>query len=122
MCFLCVGVLFFFLWISFFFFLMIRRPPRSTLFPYTTLFRSAHAQCRRCVARRDAMARDPAFTPNASRNALPAIGAFLTVRRKPRRRKHAHHGEERRGQNLHGATLSANDGTRQPANLHHRTG
>src|SRR5438105_11268466 len=27
----------------FFFFLMIRRPPRSTLFPYTTLFRS-HAR------------------------------------------------------------------------------
>src|SRR6266511_6007321 len=26
----------------FFFFLMIRRPPRSTLFPYTTLFRSWH--------------------------------------------------------------------------------
>src|SRR2546427_12726591 len=25
----------------YFFFLMIRRPPRSTLFPYTTLFRSA---------------------------------------------------------------------------------
>src|SRR2546429_9724260 len=39
--------LFFFLFLShahtqffFFFFLMIRRPPRSTLFPYTTLFRS----------------------------------------------------------------------------------
>src|SRR2546426_4965746 len=29
----------------FFFFLMIRRPPRSTLFPYTTLFRSR----RQCV-------------------------------------------------------------------------
>src|SRR2546429_4457137 len=27
---------------AFFFFLMIRRPPRSTLFPYTTLFRSDH--------------------------------------------------------------------------------
>src|SRR5437899_7782869 len=27
--------------VFFFFFLMIRRPPRSTLFPYTTLFRSA---------------------------------------------------------------------------------
>src|SRR3712207_7617033 len=27
--------------VCFFFFLMIRRPPRSTLFPYTTLFRSA---------------------------------------------------------------------------------
>ena len=30
-----------FLFVLFFFFLMIRRPPRSTLFPYTTLFRSA---------------------------------------------------------------------------------
>src|SRR6266702_8181562 len=29
-----------FLFVLFFFFLMIRRPPRSTLFPYTTLFRS----------------------------------------------------------------------------------
>src|SRR5574338_1279823 len=31
-----------------FFFLMIRRPPRSTLFPYTTLFRSAasNPQCK----------------------------------------------------------------------------
>src|SRR2546423_10663807 len=31
----------------FFFFLMIRRPPRSTLFPYTTLFRSIffHGSC-----------------------------------------------------------------------------
>src|SRR2546430_13752051 len=28
----------------FFFFLMIRRPPRSTLFPYTTLFRSQVAR------------------------------------------------------------------------------
>src|SRR5476649_2187923 len=28
-------------YLSFFFFLMIRRPPRSTLFPYTTLFRSS---------------------------------------------------------------------------------
>src|SRR2546430_8490218 len=30
--------------IRFFFFLMIRRPPRSTLFPYTTLFRSPRPQ------------------------------------------------------------------------------
>src|SRR3712207_7741789 len=29
-----------------FFFLMIRRPPRSTLFPYTTLFRSVTARYR----------------------------------------------------------------------------
>src|SRR5947208_14831065 len=35
--------IFFYLFFSFFvfFFLMIRRPPRSTLFPYTTLFRSS---------------------------------------------------------------------------------
>src|SRR5476649_330343 len=32
-----------------FFFLMIRRPPRSTLFPYTTLFRSSN--CRRTSRR-----------------------------------------------------------------------
>src|SRR6266511_4122630 len=36
----------------FFFFLMIRQPPRSTLFPYTTLFRSAHRPV--CSARRSA--------------------------------------------------------------------
>src|SRR2546425_13140615 len=31
---------------------MIRRPPRSTLFPYTTLFRSQHGQpvCRECFS------------------------------------------------------------------------
>src|SRR5256885_10990284 len=33
-----------------FFFLMIRRPPRSTLFPYTTLFRSAHQRPARGMA------------------------------------------------------------------------
>src|SRR5260370_26924400 len=36
----------------FFFFLMIRRPPRSTLFPYTTLFRSGpFPQALKLVAR-----------------------------------------------------------------------
>src|SRR3712207_9459452 len=30
---------------TYFFFLMIRRPPRSTLFPYTTLFRSDGDPC-----------------------------------------------------------------------------
>src|SRR6266487_7209721 len=34
---------------SFFFFLMIRRPPRSTLFPYTTLFRSAKLRAARRI-------------------------------------------------------------------------
>src|SRR5438034_2585597 len=31
---------------------MIRRPPRSTLFPYTTLFRSSDARWRRCTGPR----------------------------------------------------------------------
>src|SRR3712207_8817115 len=43
------------------FFLMIRRPPRSTLFPYTTLFRSLEAvpSGRRRHDRRDRRARHP---------------------------------------------------------------
>src|SRR5260221_3779536 len=32
---------------------MIRRPPRSTLFPYTTLFRSLDSTCRRSDRERD---------------------------------------------------------------------
>src|SRR5260221_128976 len=58
---------------TFFFFLMIRRPPRSTLFPYTTLFRSRrlrgplspsalgrHAQARRGGAELDRQPAHPA--------------------------------------------------------------
>src|SRR5256885_12650477 len=37
--------------VLFFFFLMIRRPPRSTLFPYTTLFRSARPPAGHCCER-----------------------------------------------------------------------
>src|SRR2546430_13211733 len=56
----------------FFFFLMIRRPPRSTLFPYTTLFRSrgsafAHSRSRQDdgpVQRR--VARQARFFPDKS--------------------------------------------------------
>src|SRR5205809_5049701 len=51
----------------FFFFLMIRRPPRSTLFPYTTLFRSRHGRVpsrrlRTCGRRRDASLRSEEHT------------------------------------------------------------
>src|SRR5271157_6437138 len=38
--------------LSLFFFLMIRRPPRSTLFPYTTLFRSVGGLWRLLFGRR----------------------------------------------------------------------
>src|SRR5258708_8250822 len=53
----------------FFFFLMIRRPPRSTLFPYTTLFRSPTAI---------AIGRDPA--PLAT-EALRGEGSVLVNQR-----------------------------------------
>src|SRR3712207_2833400 len=49
-----------------FFFLMIRRPPRSTLFPYTTLFRSTTT---------------PLLESPALLDALPATGALSWVRR-----------------------------------------
>src|SRR3712207_8275150 len=42
---------------SAFFFLMIRRPPRSTLFPYTTLFRSSRRDVDPAAARRGRGAR-----------------------------------------------------------------
>src|SRR3712207_7133052 len=47
-----------------FFFLMIRRPPRSTLFPYTTLFRSRSLQGR---GRRSARDRAAARTDGSRR-------------------------------------------------------
>src|SRR2546430_12881452 len=45
-----------------FFFLMIRRPPRSTLFPYTTLFRSESA--RGSLRQGRGGARDAALSPS----------------------------------------------------------
>src|SRR3712207_8334147 len=52
----------------FFFFLMIRRPPRSTLFPYTTLFRSRRARGVGAAALRAAAG--AAATPRLARRAL----------------------------------------------------
>src|SRR2546430_9307416 len=52
-----------------FFFLMIRRPPRSTLFPYTTLFRS------RALGERGAMEDIPRLA-RALRDADPLVRTF----------------------------------------------
>src|SRR2546422_5364013 len=46
---------------------MIRRPPRSTLFPYTTLFRSLLARCPRDVLRVGPRWRSPSRDPVADR-------------------------------------------------------
>src|SRR3712207_7868424 len=45
---------------------MIRRPPRSTLFPYTTLFRSTNScifDCHYCINRKSSNVRRARFTP-----------------------------------------------------------
>src|SRR3712207_8553271 len=58
-----------------FFFLMIRRPPRSTLFPYTTLFRSRRARGgrgRRPGGRHDGGERPPDRQPLSQAPARPA--------------------------------------------------
>src|SRR3712207_8258803 len=56
-----------------FFFLMIRRPPRSTLFPYTTLFRSRLAR------------RRPGARARPRRREGPVILRRAPLRRRPRR-------------------------------------
>src|SRR5256885_3748515 len=48
---------------------MIRRPPRSTLFPYTTLFRSARGQSLDCRARRPTPGAHLLSRPSAWRSA-----------------------------------------------------
>src|SRR6185369_3721587 len=50
------------LYLFIFFFLMIRRPPRSTLFPYTTLFRSLERRFQRELAGPQSLAREPRIT------------------------------------------------------------
>src|SRR5256885_3278971 len=47
---------------------MIRRPPRSTLFPYTTLFRSCHRGCA-TGAGEESLRSSPARVVSQSRNA-----------------------------------------------------
>src|SRR3712207_8757497 len=51
-----------------FFFLMIRRPPRSTLFPYTTLFRSG---VRDRVEEAEVAEADEVARPRGERDPLP---------------------------------------------------
>src|SRR2546430_8584865 len=46
---------------------MIRRPPRSTLFPYTTLFRSLARWCSRAVKDSSVAENQGAFRPSRSR-------------------------------------------------------
>src|SRR5215213_9380184 len=85
----CVFVFFLFF---FFFFLMIRRPPRSTLFPYTTLFRSLHRHADVAAGR----ALRLAFTPRP-RPARAQDGDADGVRRRVQRTNHRRRRGVRRG-------------------------
>src|SRR5216683_7838393 len=75
------------MFVFFFFFLMIRRPPRSTLFPYTTLFRSPAQPGRQ--SRPAGRLRGPTLAFSADRIAALAAwrvtklpeGEFLRLRR-----------------------------------------
>src|SRR6201989_3697012 len=73
--------------VSFVFFLMIRRPPRSTLFPYTTLFRSeprARGQAveRRQGARRRVRAEDRKSTRLNSSHVEISYAVFCLKKKK----------------------------------------
>src|SRR3989441_6940825 len=59
----------------FFFFLMIRRPPRSTLFPYTTLFRSIRVDLLAEEVRRAMVT----FKPDSKTSALPSKRSEPTI-------------------------------------------
>src|SRR6266568_7119160 len=61
----------------FFFFLMIRRPPRSTLFPYTTLFRSRPRGAQRVEHEPDDERDAREDRPERDRRADAAVGLGL---------------------------------------------
>src|SRR5260221_9913387 len=54
-----------------FFFLMIRRPPRSTLFPYTTFFRSHHRHAYLCSLPRRQLRKRPPGARHERPRSLP---------------------------------------------------
>src|SRR5688572_31571580 len=72
-----------------FFFLMIRRPPRSTLFPYTTLFRSSGSPVSWCSDDRAVRRVDPSASVRSTTTRGP---------RAPRRRRSEEHTSELQSQ------------------------
>src|SRR3989475_3427342 len=74
--------------LNFFFFLMIRRPPRSTLFPYTTLFRSLRA------------ARQARAVPPVVRQAIPLRAGPVHQPRRGLHRSEEHTSELQSQSNL----------------------
>src|SRR6266566_9059176 len=82
-----------FIYVVFFFFLMIRRPPRSTLFPYTTLFRS-RASWRRApvfgAGRRPRGGRDRKSTRLNSSHLVISYAVFCLKKKKATQSSRVH--------------------------------
>src|SRR3712207_7824407 len=81
------------MYVDFVFFLMIRRPPRSTLFPYTTLFRSVRAPRRLPRRSRAFLARTRHANSSAVKAAfrpepIPAIDVVLLCHISSRSEEH----------------------------------
>src|SRR2546422_4049677 len=98
--------------VLFFFFLMIRRPPRSTLFPYTTLFRSGEGPARPRPAllgrlEEGAPARLGAASPNRDRkstrlNSSHGYISYAVFCLKKKKKRHAPSlSRQRHGQRAH---------------------
>src|SRR5438132_5845067 len=66
---------------------MIRRPPRSTLFPYTTLFRSQDRDRFYRLSRTSVNSRDP-FHQIPQLKIIRSIDSELPFQRKPRSEEH----------------------------------
>src|SRR3712207_8965588 len=73
-----------------FFFLMIRRPPRSTLFPYTTLFRSVRDVANHARRHRGREAEDLSPRDRRPPHGRPLPGARLLRDRKSTRLNSSH--------------------------------
>src|SRR3712207_8324820 len=74
---------------------MIRRPPRSTLFPYTTLFRSRDRGERRHLGRHGRLSAAAPARQGAGAAAVPAAGAGAgQLRRRARHRRSEEHTSE----------------------------
>src|SRR2546427_3524807 len=85
-----------------FFFLMIRRPPRSTLFPYTTLFRSLNVKSSRrvtVVPSGWSWQTKDALKP-ASRSCQPGTGGEMSMRESHVERSEEHTSELQSQSNL----------------------
>src|SRR2546427_2139618 len=73
---------------------MIRRPPRSTLFPYTTLFRSSSGNCSRLHSLRNsaslptAMTNQPSCAANTSKGAMDGCRVPMGPGTLPRSEEH----------------------------------